>query len=136
MAAGPVEDDDLIRVYGESQATLGGFLEIRSLPNLTVVPLFHADLNPMGTITKEAFETLVARMLERLASDGPWDVVLLALHGAAVAEHQPDADGEIIARVRQLLGNDVVIGVALDMHANVSERMEQNSTVINAYLTN
>jgi microcystin degradation protein MlrC len=136
MAAGPVEDDDLIRVYGESQATLGGFLEIRSLPNLTVVPLFHADLNPMGTITKEAFETLVARMLERLASDRPWDVVLLALHGAAVAEHQPDADGEIIARVRQLLGDDVVIGVALDMHANVSERMVQNSTVINAYLTN
>lgn len=136
MAAGPVEEDDLVRVYGESQATLGGFLEIRSLPNLTVRPLFHADLNPMGTITTEAFETLVGRMLERLESQGPWDVVLLALHGAAVAEHQPDADGEIIARVRQLVGKDVVIGVALDMHANVSSRMVHDSTVINAYLTN
>ncbi|MFM2113886.1 MAG: hypothetical protein RL643_844, partial [Actinomycetota bacterium] len=136
MAAGPVEEDALIHMYGESQATLGGFLEIRSLPNLTVRPLFHADLNPMGTITREAFEALVGRMLERLTSEGPWDVVLLALHGAAVAEHQPDADGEIIARVRQLVGKDVVIGVALDMHANVSERMVHNSTVINAYLTN
>lgn len=123
-------------MYGESQATLGGFLEIRSLPNLTVRPLFHADLNPMGTITQEAFETLVGRMLERLSSEGPWDVVLLALHGAAVAEHQPDADGEIISRVRQLVGESTVIGVALDMHANVSERMVRNSTVINAYLTN
>ena len=136
MAAGPVAGDDLVRVYGESKATLGGFLELRSLPDVTVTPLFHADLNPMGTITKEAFETLVGRMLERLAADGPWDVVLLALHGAAVAEHQPDADGEIIERVRRLVGSDVVVGVALDMHANVSERMVRNSTVINAYLTN
>jgi len=136
MAAGPVEGDDLVRVYGESKATLGGFLELRSVSNLTVTPLFHADLNPMGTITKEAFETLVGRMLERLTTDGPWDVVLLALHGAAVAEHQPDADGEIIERVRRLVGPEVMVGVALDMHANISERMVRNSTVMNAYLTN
>jgi microcystin degradation protein MlrC len=136
MAAGPVEGDDLIRVYGESQATLGGFLELRSQPDLDVVPLFHADLNPMGTITEEAFETLVSRMLARIEANGPFDVVLLALHGAAVAEHQPDADGEIIERVRRLVGSEVVIGVALDMHANISERMVKNSTVINAYLTN
>ncbi len=136
MAAGPVEGDDLVRVYGESKATLGGFLELRAVSNLTVTPLFHADLNPMGTITKEAFETLVGRMLKLLAEGGPWDVVLLALHGAAVAEHQPDADGEIIERVRRLVGPDVVVGVALDMHANVSERMVRNSTVINSYLTN
>ncbi|MEY4400816.1 MAG: hypothetical protein RL072_681 [Actinomycetota bacterium] len=131
-----MEDDELVRVYGDSKATLGGFLELRSLPDLTVIPLFHADLNPMGTITEEAFEVLVGRMLERLAAEGPWDVVLLALHGAAVAEHQPDADGEIIERVRRLVGPSVVVGVALDMHANVSERMVRNSTVINAYLTN
>jgi microcystin degradation protein MlrC len=135
-AAGPVERDALVAMYGESQATLGGFLELASQPDLEVVPLFHADLNPMGTITTEAFETLVARMLEMLQSDGPFDVVLLALHGAAVAEHQPDADGEIIERVRRLVGPDVVIGVALDMHANVSKRMVQHSTIINAYLTN
>ena len=71
MAAGPVESDDLVRVYGEPQATLGGFLEIRSIPNLEVVPLFHADLNPMGTITREAFEALVGRMIERLKEEGP-----------------------------------------------------------------
>jgi microcystin degradation protein MlrC len=136
IAAGLVDGDELVRVYGESQATLGGFLEIRGMPDTEVVPLFHANLNPMGTITEEAFETLIGRMLEGLKDQGPWDVVLLALHGAAVAAHQHDADGEIIERVRRLVGNDVVIGVALDMHANVSDRMVTNSTVINAYLTN
>ncbi|NBW83696.1 microcystin degradation protein MlrC, partial [bacterium] len=61
--------------------------------NRVLVPPLQPPLNPMGTITKEAFETLVARMLERLASDGPWDVVLLALHGAAVAEQDDDQGG-------------------------------------------
>jgi len=136
IAAGPVEGDELVRVYGESQATLGGFLEIRGMSDLEVVPLFHANLNPMGTITEEAFESMVGRMLECIRDHGPWDVVLLALHGAAVAAHQPDADGEIIERVRRQVGKDVVIGVALDMHANLSARMITNSTVINAYLTN
>lgn len=136
MDSGVVEGDDLVAKYGESQATLSGFLEIRSRPDLEVIPLVHADLNPMGTITKEAFEVLVGRMLDRLRENGPFDVVLLALHGAAVAQHQPDADGEIITRVRQLVGPNVVIGVALDMHANVSTRMVQSSTIINAYLTN
>jgi microcystin degradation protein MlrC len=136
IAAGLVDGDELVHVYGESQATLGGFLEIRGMPDTEVVPLFHANLNPMGTITEEAFETLINRMLDGLKVQGPWDVVLLALHGAAVAAHQHDADGEIIERVRRLVGNDVVIGVALDMHANVSNRMVTNSTVINSYLTN
>ena len=52
IAAGLVDGDELVRVYGESQATLGGFLEIRGMPDIEVVPLFHANLNPKGTITE------------------------------------------------------------------------------------
>ena len=75
-------------------------------------------------------------MIEALVDHGPWDVVLLALHGAAVASHQLDADGEIISRVRAAVGPNVVIGVALDMHANVSRRMVRECDVLNTYLTN
>ncbi len=136
LAGGFFEGEEIVQNYGTSQATLGGFLELREHQDIELVPLVHADLNPMGPITKDAFETLVGLMIDRLILGGPWDVVLLALHGAAVAEHQPDADGEIISRVRDVVGPDVVIGVALDMHANVSSRMVSNSNVINAYMTN
>jgi microcystin degradation protein MlrC len=136
LAGGWSEGDDIVQRYGSSQATLAGFLELREVDGVDPVPLVHADLNPRGTITEEAFEYLVGRMISTLVERGPWDVVLLALHGAAVAAHQPDADGEIIARVREVVGADVVIGVALDMHANVSPRMLANCDVLNAYLTN
>jgi microcystin degradation protein MlrC len=90
----------------------------------------------MGVITSEAFETLVGRMLDALAAGGPWDAVLLALHGAAVSETHRDADGEILARVRRLVGDDGVIGVTFDLHANVSARMVECADVVNLYLTN
>lgn len=136
LAGGVTEGDALVGRYASSQATLAGFLEIAGSDGVDCVPLVHADLNPMGTITEDAFEHLVGRMIDALARGGPWDVVLLALHGAAVAEHQLDADGEIISRVRATVGTDVVIGVALDMHANVSRRMIEHCDVLNTYLTN
>jgi microcystin degradation protein MlrC len=136
LAGGVTEGDGLVARYGSSQATMAGFLEIMHLAHVECTPLIHADLNPMGTITQEAFEHLVGRMITSLVEGGPWDVVLVALHGAAVAAHQLDADGEIIARIRATVGPDVVIGVALDMHANVSRRMVDHCDVLNAYLTN
>jgi microcystin degradation protein MlrC len=136
LAGGVTEGVELVGRYASSRATLAGFLEIASLADVECVPLVHADLNPMGTITEEAFEHLVGRMVVALVEGGPWDVVLLALHGAAVAAHQLDADGEIIARVRATVGPDVVLGVALDMHANVSRRMIEHCDVLNTYMTN
>ena len=137
LAAGPVEGADLVAKYAESQATFGGFLEAAANdPRVELVPLVHFDLTPMGTITSEAYETLVGRMLAALKQNGPWDAVLLALHGAAVSEGHRDADGEIIRRVREAVGGQIPIGVALDMHANVSRRMFDGATVINTYMTN
>ena len=137
LEAGPVEGDALIAKYVDSQATLAGFIEAGNAhADVEIVPLVHFDLNPMGTITTEAFEALVGRMLTLLDDGGPWDAVLLALHGAAVSEAYRDADGEILERVKRLVGPDVPIGVALDMHANISARMVQSVTVINTYMTN
>jgi microcystin degradation protein MlrC len=137
LIAGPVEGDEMLAQYSESQATLAGFIEAAAAdPAVELVPLVYFDLNPMGTITSEAFETLVGRMINQLDERGPWDAVLLALHGAAVSEGHRDADGEIIERVRHVVGDAVPIGVTLDMHANMSRRMIDLPTVINTYMTN
>lgn len=137
LRAGPVEGAELLAQYASSQATLAGFIEAADAdPDVELVPLVYFDLQPMGTITAEAFDTLVGRMLDQLAQRGPWDAVLLALHGAAVSEVHRDVDGEIIERVRRLVGDDVLIGVTFDMHANVSRRMIEIPDVVNTYMTN
>ncbi len=56
--------------------------------------------------------------------------------GAAVSEEYPDADGEVAARVRSLVGPDVPIGMAMDLHGNVSQKMVENTTAVVLYRTN
>jgi len=68
---------------------------------------------------------LVGEMEARLREAGTVDGLLLALHGALVVEDQPDGDGEIILRMRRILGPDVPIGVSLDLHGHITPLMLQ-----------
>ncbi len=134
--SGILRGEEIVRDYAESHATMAGFLEARARLAVEVVPLLFTFTNPTGTITSDAFEPLCAEMLQLLRDRGPWDGVLLAQHGAAVSENYPDMDGEVAARVRALVGPDVPIGMAPDMHANLSQKMIDNTTVTVVYRTN
>lgn len=137
VASGMLEGDPIVAEYATAESTMSGYLELgRETDGVEVVPLFFARLTPMATITAEAFEALVGRMLALLEEHGPWDAVLLAQHGAGVSEEFPDADGETTRRVRELVGPDVPIGISLDMHANVSHLLVENATITNFYITN
>lgn len=131
-----VRDDAIWEEYEGSEATIAGFLDAAKALKFRPVPLLHARTGPIGTITDDAFERIVGEIVDRLRLEGPWDAVLLANHGAAVANSFPDADGEMAARVRQALPARVPIGMALDLHANISARMVANTTVLNTYQTN
>jgi len=134
--AGILRGEQIVHAYAESHATMAGFLESGRQSGVEVVPLLFTTTNPAGTITREAFEGITRSMLGMLHEQGPWDGVLLAQHGAAVSEDQPDMDGEVAARVRALVGPSVPIGLALDMHANLSQTMIDNVDVTVTYRTN
>jgi microcystin degradation protein MlrC len=95
-----------------------------------------AFVTPTGPIGADAFDWLVGEMVELLRAKGPWDGVLLNLHGAAVADNYLDADAEIAARVRAVVGPDVPVGAVLDMHANLNQRLLDALTVTLVYQTN
>ena len=100
-----------------------GFIdEARSLGH-ELVPLLWCSAQPSAHVTRDAFETICQRIIARLAKALPVDAVYLDLHGAMVAEHIEDADGEVLARVRALVGATVPVVASLDFHANVSARM-------------
>ncbi len=121
--------------YATSRTTLAGFLAAAEDKEVEVVPLFYTRLTPMGAITAEAIETIMEHALAAIRDGGPWDAILLPQHGAAVSVPYPDADGEFIRRVRELVGPSVPIGVALDMHANVSAQMIANADITTVYQT-
>lgn len=128
--------DEIVEAYATSSTTNGGFLVGGAELGAEVVPLMFAFVTPTGPITGDAFDWLVDEMIELLRERGPWHGVLLNLHGAAVAENFADADAEIAARVRAVVGPGVPVGAVLDMHANLSRRLLDALTITLVYQTN
>jgi microcystin degradation protein MlrC len=127
---------ELIERWQGAKHELGGFLQGASELGHSPAPALAAFAVPSGALTPEAFEQLTAELLNAIDAAGPVDGMLLALHGATVASHFPDADGEILRRVRNQLGPNIPIVTTLDLHANISPAMVAHSTAIVAYRSN
>ncbi len=80
-------------------------------------------------------ERIAKVMIDGIKAAGPLDAVYLDLHGAMVTEHLDDGEGEILARVRQVIGNDLPLVVSLDLHANVTPQMVEHADALIAYRT-
>ena len=134
---GILRGEEIVAAHATAHTSLAGFLGAgKNDPSIEIVPLIWAWANPSSAITKAAFTDLTEEMFTLLRNNGPWDAVFLAQHGAAVSEDFPDADGEIVRRVREFVGENIPIGVSLDMHANVSSEVVRNATVIVGFQTN
>lgn len=137
IRSGVLLGEDIRHEYGTSQSTLAGFFAAAAEdPEVELVPLAFTRLTPMAAITHEAIAHIMGLILAAIRDHGPWDAILLPQHGAAVSETFPDADGEFVRRVRELVGPGIPIGLALDMHANISPQMVENADITTVYQTN
>ena len=64
----------------------------------------------------------------------PVDAVVLPLHGAMVAEHYDDGEGELLNRIRRI-APDVPIAVALDFHTQMTDAMIKGASIITGHRT-
>jgi len=85
---------------------------------------------PGGPVTRDVYEALRDEVLGQLAGAGPLDAVVLVLHGAMVAHGFPDCEGDLLARVRAVVGPHVPVGALLDLHATLTPRMTASGAVL------
>ena len=136
-AAPLLRGNEILEEHRDTRSPTAGFLEVVDAdPDTTVVPLVFASMTPMGLVTDEVFDQMMTEILDGLPAEGPFDVVLLDLHGAGVSESHDDMDAEILRLVRETVGRETVIGTTLDMHANVSPAMIEYADVVTLYQTN
>ena len=88
-----------------------------------MVPLVFATTGPCGTITADAFERIADEMLAPCAGTAPGTASSWPSTAPPSSESYPDADGELAARVRDLVGPGDARRLSLDMHANLTQRM-------------
>ncbi|WP_336058028.1 M81 family metallopeptidase [Nitratireductor sp. CH_MIT9313-5] len=100
-----------------------------------ILPVLWCGAIPSAHVEREAYEAIVGEIVDGIAKAGPLDGVCLDLHGAMVAEHLDDGEGELIARIRKVIGPDVPITVSLDLHGNITEQMFQQADVLVGFRT-
>lgn len=113
---------------------VAGFLDRAVAFGWRVVPAGYYRARPSGLVSDKAVDAFWRSLEGSMA--GKVDAVLLALHGAMVAESHEDVEGEILSRLRELVGADMPVFGVIDLHANFTPRMARNANCLLAYRKN
>jgi microcystin degradation protein MlrC len=121
-------------VEGANIPAAGAIAALRALDH-TLVGTAWAAASPSAHVTAQAFERIAGGIISRLKAALPVDGVYLDLHGAMVTEEYDDGEGEILRRMREVVGSRVPIAASLDLHANVTRAMLSQADALVAYRT-
>jgi microcystin degradation protein MlrC len=97
------------------------------------VPALIGRSLPGGTVTLEAYESLLGTLINLLEKGGPYDGLFFDIHGAMSVEGLDDPEGDLIVRVRKVVGTKTLISTCMDLHGNVSRRLARHTDLITCY---
>lgn len=117
----------------EENITGGAVQELLAHSDVEIVPLLCASATPGGVVTDEAYNQLLNDLIATIKSAGKLDGIVLANHGAMLTESIHDADGYLLEKVRNSIGQHIPLSVGLDFHANISNKVFKNANIVVAY---
>lgn len=128
----PLSGAAAIEEFKDTNTQLGGFLSVAQEIGAEIVVPIAAGAHPSGYVEKRAYEDMCDAIVGAIRNG--CDAAFLALHGAMVAEHADDGEGELLRRIRAVAPR-LPIAVGLDFHAHMTAPMVESATVITGYRT-
>lgn len=104
--------------------------ELAEADGFELVEALFAAAEPGGPTLRDVYQGFRREILDELQTRGRFDIILLNLHGAMVAEGCDDCEGDLISGIRELAGANAVIGVEIDPHSHLTAQMVAQSDVI------
>ncbi len=114
-------------------APFAQWLDMASADNHKMTFGLYGWAQPAGFTAESAYQQLLDELLAAVKAAGDIDIVLLLLHGAMVTQQIDDCEGDLLLRLRQQLGPDVVIAAELDLHCHLTEQMLANADILISY---
>jgi microcystin degradation protein MlrC len=142
--------DDFVRGYSYSPMVSGnavfkavaganipvaGFIAEAQKSGHTVVPITWCAASPSAHVTEDAFERIADMITAGIRQAWPVDAIYLDLHGAMVTEHLDDGEGELLRRVRAVVGDQIPVIASFDSHANITAQMVHHAEGLVGYRT-
>ena len=115
--------------------SIAGFIDEAQRAGHRLLPTTWGATSPSSYVTEHAYEHIAGLILDGLRAARPFDAVYLCLHGAMVTEHLEDGEGELLRRVRALVGSDMPVVASLDFHSNTTPEMVGNANALVGYRT-
>ena len=128
----PLTGAAAVAEFQDTNTQLGGFLHVAREMGAEIVVPIAAGAHPSGYVERAAYEDMCDAIVGGIRNG--CDAAFLALHGAMVAEHVDDGEGELLRRIRAVAPR-VPIAVGLDFHAHMTAPMVEHATVIAGYRT-
>ena len=97
------------------------------------VPTVLGKSLPGGIVAREAYESLTTKLLDSLRKYAPYDGLYFDIHGAMSVQGLDDPEGDLITRIRQVVGYKTLISTSMDLHGNVSERLARHTDLMTCY---
>lgn len=130
-----VEGPTAVELNRGANSTFGGVIDaaFEEGIDLIVPALFRAESG--GPVQHCVFEE-VSEIMVNAAKCGNFDAIVLPLHGGMLTERLADPEGVLVERLRAIVGRDVPITAAFDLHAHVKESTLEPLDFLSGYLTN
>jgi microcystin degradation protein MlrC len=132
MLSGP----DLLTRLGRGEGAVAGFMRGARESGWEVAPLHYMFPGLLGKVHEESHQWAKATFVNTLRKAGPIDGVFLQLHGTAVADRTEDCEGDLLAAIRGVVGENTPIIASLDGHANVTPMMVRQASMLIGVKTN
>ncbi|MBL1420388.1 MAG: M81 family metallopeptidase [Alphaproteobacteria bacterium] len=104
--------------------------------NFTLIEGTTCWADPGGLIAKDCFEQLRDEILLQVTQahkTAPLDGVILCLHGAMMAQGYDDPEGNLLQNIREIVGDDVIIGASLDPHSHLTDLRFEQADILCAF---
>jgi microcystin degradation protein MlrC len=125
---------EIAKAFSGTKTEMGAHLDAAEKYGWEMIQPIAAAATPGGKTPVEDWARLSGAVLDA-CQEGPFEGILLSLHGAMVTEDRDDAEGDLLRLLRERLGPEVPIAVSLDLHANVSDTMARLANIVVAYRT-
>lgn len=120
--------------FAEHNIPIGGFIQTAQHLGYQLEPILWAGASPSAQVEQQTYERICHDIIAGIVAQ-PVDAIYLDLHGAMVAEHLDDGEGELLRRIRAVVGQEIPIITSLDFHANVTQQMFEHATAMLSYQT-
>lgn len=120
--------------FREQNIPIGGFIQQAEQYGYQLLPVIWAATSPSAHVEQHTYQRICDEIIASI-QEHPADAIYLDLHGAMVTEQVNDGEGELLRRIREIVGPDMPIIASLDFHANVTQTMFAHSDVLVCYRT-